>query len=116
MGYYTHFKIVLGNVEQENKKQIIEDLEKYCPGLVSLLKCEFREGYEYDDITAKQGEYIYGKWYNFEEEMTELSKHYPNLNITIQGSGEEVEDNWKMYIKEGKTEHHRAEFPTSTLW
>ena len=82
MGYYTHFKIVLGNVEQENKKQIIEDLEKYCPGLVSLLKCEFREGYEYDDITAKQGEYLSGKW----------------------------------YIKEGKTEHHRAEFPTSTLW
>lgn len=48
--------------------------------------------------------------------MSELSKHYPNLNITIQGSGEEVEDNWIMYIKAGKTEHHRAEFPTSTLW
>ena len=61
MGYYTHFKIVLGSVEQENKEQIIGDLEKYCPGLVSLLKCEFRKGCEYDGITTKQGEYIYGK-------------------------------------------------------
>ena len=116
MGYYTHFKIVLGNVEQENKEQIIESLEKHCTGLVSLLKYEFRNGCEYDGIVTKHGEYIYGKWYNFEEEMSELSKHYPNLNITIQGSGEEVEDNWIMYIKAGKTEHHRAEFPTSTLW
>ena len=117
MGYYTDYKIVLGNVDQEeNKEQIKKDLEKYCSDLVSLLKCEFRENHEYDDIITERGEIIGGRWYKHEEEMTEFSKHYPNLNITLTGSGEEIEDYWVMYIKDGKAEKFKAEFPKATLW
>lgn len=116
MGYYTDFKIVLGNVEQENKEQIIEGLKKYCPDLVSMLKYEFRENLEYDDIVTENGEFINGKWYNHKEEITELSKHFPNLNITIHGHGEEIGDEWILYVKAGKREKHHVEFPTSALW
>lgn len=115
MGYYTHFKIVLGKSTNENKEQLIKDIKKYCSGLASFLEYEYTN-YDYNDIVTEYGEYVYGKWYNFEEEMVELSKHYPNLNITVNGHGEQIGDEWILYVKAGKTEYHRAEFPTSTLW
>ena len=38
------------------------------------------------------------------------------LNITVYGHGEEIGDEWVLYVKAGKTEKHHVEFPTSTLW
>lgn len=115
MGYYTHFKIVLGKSTNENKEQLIKDIKKYCSGLTSFLEYEYTN-YDYNDIVTEYGEYVYGKWYNFEEEMVELSKHYPNLNITVNGHGEQIGDEWVLYVKAGKTEKHHVEFPKSTLW
>ena len=115
MGYYTHFQVILGGVIKENKEQLVKAIKEHCPDLLSLLEYEYYN-YNYEGFLEEEEEYVYGKWYDFKEEMTELSKHFPNLNITVYGHGEEIGDEWVLYVKAGKTEKHHVEFPTSTLW
>ena len=42
------------------------------------------------------------KWYNCEQDMKKYSKKHPNTIFCISGEGEENEDIWKAYFKNGK--------------
>ena len=42
------------------------------------------------------------KWYDCEENMKEYSLLYPDLIFMIHGDGEESEDFWDEYFKNGK--------------
>ena len=114
MGYYTHFKIEFGNHSQEDSLKLKESIKQCCPSLVDALEYEYPS--EYEDYLLEEEIFLYAKWYNHKEEITELSKHFPNLNITIHGHGEEIGDEWMLYVKAGKREKHHVEFPTSALW
>lgn len=42
------------------------------------------------------------KWYQWEEDLTALSKTYPGLLFVLEGRGEESYDIWKAWARNGK--------------
>lgn len=43
------------------------------------------------------------KWYDFDKDLVELSLKFPNNIFVFSGNGEEQEDIWKAYFKNGKS-------------
>ena len=84
MGYYTNFVLVHDGGEDQT------------PAIKTLL--ESISGYEFDDELS-----VYGvKWYDWPNDMTELSRSYPYILFTLEGVGEESPDLWRAYFKRGK--------------
>lgn len=48
------------------------------------------------------------KWYEHEEDMLELSRAFPNVTFKLHGDGEEKEDMWDSYYKNGKSVNYQA--------
>jgi len=42
-------------------------------------------------------------WYDYEEEFTLLSLKYPEITFVLSGKGEDTEDWWTMWFKNGKS-------------
>src|SRR5688500_12222794 len=42
------------------------------------------------------------KWYNYEKDMLFLSQQFPNVLMTVKGEGEDRDDVWIQYFKNGK--------------
>lgn len=82
MGYYTkHSLSILGCKDYdiiEQHEQNLSDKYDAC----------------FDDAT---------KWYRCEENMIEYSKEYPDFIFLIEGKGEDG-DEWKLYVKNGKSQ------------
>jgi len=90
MGYNTFF-----NLDWEPRNQIIDKaigdyIEANQDGLYGI----DRDGYGID----------WYKWYEEyrNPEMIALSNAFPHILFTLSGEGEERDDNWKMYIMNGK--------------
>lgn len=49
------------------------------------------------------------KWYDHKEQMLELSKQFPDTLFELHGIGEENEDVWNKYFKNGKMQACYAE-------
>ncbi len=93
MGYYTHYELKAKNP----KPNIISDEE-----LIAHLRltCEdarfaLTEAGETQDTC---------KWYEHEGQMAEFSKRYPEVVFELSGEGEEGQDIWKKYFKNGKVQ------------
>jgi hypothetical protein len=43
------------------------------------------------------------KWYGYDDEMKTYSKKYPKVTFILFGIGEEEDDYWKIYYKNGKS-------------
>lgn len=43
------------------------------------------------------------KWYSHERDMGEYSKKYPDIIFTLEGDGEDSDDMWKAYYRNGKS-------------
>lgn len=48
------------------------------------------------------------KWYEHEEEMLSFSKLHPKVIFCLSGEGEESDDQWHKYFKDGKMQTCRA--------
>jgi len=88
MGYYTDFELSFNS--PANREVITE----------SLVNISGYDNLQYQEMNAK--------WYNWKEDMLELSKLYPEVLFTLEGSGEEKEDQWKAYFKGGKSQIVKA--------
>lgn len=60
------------------------------------------------------------KWYEYEEDMRSFSTLYPDYTFELTGIGEEQEDIWRKFFKNGKMQGGQAEivFPKikATQW
>jgi hypothetical protein len=111
MGYYTYFRIesIDGEKEQIDKFYKLlddhQDIDKFIAGNGEL----FYENYIKSDLEGLDFSYIgsslnveSAKWYEFNDDMTKLSKLFPTLTFIIRGEGEESEDVWKAKVKNGE--------------
>lgn len=108
MGYYTYYSM---RVEGENLQSFMSDFE------AGAVEAEYGtlddmfdpSGYAHDSM----------KWYDRREDMTRISIRYPNTLFIIAGAGEDSDDKWKEYYRNGQMEHVYAEItypgPTSAL-
>lgn len=85
MGYYTNFDISV--LDDKITEDILESLTNIT---------------EYEFDRTRYGVHICASWGNFEKDMCELSRLYPNKIFIVDGEGEENDDVWKMYWKNGK--------------
>lgn len=96
MGYYSNFTITVDkdfdkikefiSKMPRNKSDYLPDLETY-----------------YDEL------YILDvKWYNMKTEMKEFSKNFPDVLFTVDVQGEDHEDMWKYYVRNGKGQTCKA--------
>ena len=91
MGYYTRYDLrVLKSilVEAPNSGEVIADLREN----------NEEANYAVDGNGEAQDDC---KWYDSETHMREFSKKYPKLLFELSGYGEEREDFWKRYFKNG---------------
>ena len=47
------------------------------------------------------------KWYDSDDDMTELSKSFPDCLFRLYGEGEDRDDTWENYYWNGKSEQCR---------
>jgi hypothetical protein len=81
MGYQTNYELIVDN-------DIAADVE------AAILEVS---GYQFDC-----GSLYNAKWYDHDEDMREVSKQFPDRVITLYGNGEDADDQWYAYFKNGK--------------
>lgn len=96
MGYYTTFRLSVrnGEVTEEMQTKLKE------------IKPEYFIDHDMEDLL--EGGYE-EKWYDWEEDLIKLSKAFPTEVFELSGDGEEREDMWRAYFKNGKVQIERAE-------
>ena len=87
MGYWTHHEL---KVDEGDIGYHAEQIVKLTP---------------YADIF--DGEAV--KWYDHEEHMRTYSKLHPETLFTLKGEGEEIEDVWIEYHKNGRMQRVEAQ-------
>lgn len=113
MGYYTQYKLT---VEEANKEYKISDIVNKIMELRKENTSKFY-AFEYNleeekENTSDSIELYFEsddcKWYDHDEEMLELSKHFPEIIFKLEGEGEENGDMWNTYYCNGKLAHYDA--------
>lgn len=118
MGYYTNYDIQVLDIKGEGynaydiAKYMQEQNEKsdkfyaFSYGLEEVLEEISPEENNYDLCLASDEE---TKWYDHEEEMTELSEKFPDILFKLHGEGEDNGDLWNKYFMNGKMQYCKAQ-------
>ena len=97
MGYYTSFTLFFKGVKnKEQLESIIANLEP--------LDIFDPNPWQHDDFYQFYCNDIY-KWYNYKEDMEEISLMFPTCAFQLYGDGEEDDDFWVCYFLNGKSEY-----------
>lgn len=109
MGYYTHYKLKIN--EEDFNKQSEAFMEREYEG-------KYEKIYMYVLKERKKNkDFMYGvwendgescTWYDYKEELIELSKAFPDIVFYLSGEGEESGDVWKHYFKAGKDQESKV--------
>ena len=95
MGYYTNYTLEI-NADDSEKESLDE-----------LLNSE-----DFCDYSPLQlfidGEADSCKWYEYDQDMLRLSEMFPKTLFILHGIGEEYDDVWKHYFKNGKSKYISA--------
>lgn len=91
MGYYTQYNLYVTNVgflDDEVKVAVsnaIDDLNLF-------------------DVSGsvEYGWSAYDKWYDHDDDMLALSTRFPDVVFQLYGDGEDSEDRWMTYYKNGR--------------
>jgi hypothetical protein len=87
----------IGDSSEENEEEN-EKIDNWINDFISHLESYGLNHYEY-----------YGKWYECDKDMTELSRQFPNIVFRLEGIGEEFPDIWHGVWKNGKKRIVKAE-------
>lgn len=104
MGYYTTFRLSVRNGEVTEEMQT--KLKEIMQTKLKEIKSDDFTGYDMEDLI--EGEYE-AKWYDWKEDLIKLSKAFPTEVFELSGEGEEREDMWRAYFKNGKVQIEKAE-------
>lgn len=92
MGYYTDFELMVDTPDITDIQNRLEAITKY-------------EFYRNGRTVLRLND---AKWYQHVSDMRELSSFFPDLIFTLSGVGEEKEDMWREYYKNGKCQREDA--------
>lgn len=92
MGYYTDYTL---NVQPH------EGDAKCIDAIAKLIENEVEKIGIFGDGSVSDGWYANAKWYDYHEDMTLLSKKFPNVIFYLEGDGEDSEDIWGRYYFNG---------------
>lgn len=92
MGYYTRYEIDVIEGSNDLIRELIDESEE----------AEFAIDVDGDTLNES-------KWYHHVDELIEFSKKHPEALIRLSGEGEENNDLWHEYYKNGKTQMCKAE-------
>lgn len=87
MGYYSRFEIIV-------------DDDSFVDAMLLALK----EVTGYGNSFYDQGDYITlddAKWYDYDKDLTEVSKLLPNLGFSLERTGEESPDGERWHMQKG---------------
>ena len=98
MGYYTVYELEA----YENGKRINKEREREicafareCSEITSYMDI-----YKFEELSSDSI-----KWYSHDQDLLELSKHFPSVIFELTGEGEDHDDNWIAYYCNGKMEY-----------
>lgn len=91
MGYYTNFTLRFDVDEVDNLDELRQEIEKM--NIFDMIGLE-------DGCMS-----IYAKWYDYEKDMTLLSARFCGILFELYGDGEDAEDIWVQYFKNGMTQY-----------
>lgn len=122
MGYYTYYSMEVRHITNEEQyNAIIEELKK-----IELYAFDdhygvFNDSEYYENTNDAWFEsYEETRWYSHEYDMIKLSKQFPNVTFKLHGEGEERDDMWNKYFRNGECEechaHIRYDNPCSIEW
>lgn len=93
MGYYTNYTLdVYADALNSNEKELLEKSIRELNDGYPLAHYRLKFSFETGEI----------KWYSHNTDMLGLSSKYPSVEFVLEGYGEEREDIWKKYYKNGK--------------
>lgn len=136
MGYYTSFNlnvelqtpdeqrsvVTIESIKQEllsskkiDKTKLLQQLEALEGNGVIVLEPEdiirkfrdFSDGARYA-INSDGDTQERTKWYDYQSDLVEFSKQFPEWLFTLKGEGEESGDIWKLYVLNGKSQKAEA--------
>lgn len=90
MGYYTNFQLEI-TPAVENDLQFFDEFRE-------LTGYNWQRDYEMYDV----------KWYRWKDDMRDISKRYPDRLFQLDGQGEESDDLWRAFFKNGKSQICKA--------
>ena len=99
MGYYTYFTLEVEGGPAEQRCPTCGHIGEWrWEDLIS----QFLDGYDPFQESCK--------WYEWEEDMRKFSARYPEWTFILEGDGEESDDRWRAYFKNGKAYTDTMEF------
>lgn len=88
MGYYTEYSLY---ADTEDIQEIKDKLQEV-----------------FGDTYINEGCTFTAKWYNHEQHLESLSDLFPDVEFRLEAEGEEPDDLWIKYFKNGKVQVLRA--------
>lgn len=111
MSYYTQYNLYVQNYDGLNETEL-DDVNSAIEALNI-----------FDDGDNRYGWSAYEKWYDHDDDMLALSTRFPDVVFQLYGDGEDSEDRWMTYYKNGRCQvdalHITVEeepFDESKLW
>lgn len=86
MGYYTLYSITLEEGPEEQYAEMLKDIDAI------MGSCDM-----------SRNESIFAKWYDYNRDMEELSRKYPDITVRLNGDGEDSDDLWQTFWHNGRS-------------
>lgn len=91
MGYYTYYSLFVPSFD-EGKISALRAKE---------IEAEIDKMNVFDDGELAWGLRCEAKWYDWESDMSLLSKRFPDVLFCLHGDGEDSDDKWDAYFLNG---------------
>ena len=110
MGYYTYYTLDARNIKDEDEFDSIIDNLKKAELYVTDDNWGIFDSARYDDVnhTAHITASDDAKWYEHTYDMTKFSRLFPSVTFRLTGEGEERDDLWHEFFRNGECEECRA--------